>query len=917
MAETALSRKTITITMMTTMRSSKSLSSLFFAPVVFVPVARVALGCLVFGFAAGFSSPARAADSPYYYGGTCGMKGSWTQQALERTNELKSFLTKIKDDPNCKTFPEALQKTFASLENEVKNTGDGEGESADLRREIKALRTLLVSDPSHQRQTVTLMTEKLIQQSIGRGGEQLELPLSYITRKEGEEIDLQKDARDLVSLKNRAKRAFSEGLRLVDQTVDILPQAQRCLVGDQQFGQFVAATVRLVGSFVASGKSPEGGLSGTISKLVNYMRETKFMQSIRLLEQKEFQASLSCLLEVTSENFCSTRDAQMLFHEMMAKTELTMGSDRDLRARNKKADSQAPGGFHPLEGYYIMTRNVPIISEWLLSVQLGIEPRLPSESAQKNKPLNELNNFYTTVNDLKAAYTSQVETIMVMKTEREKKSQIVKLVMNLSDNMIGNRGFNGADLQNFFLATLQPMHIPFRLLGLETPPEVMGKGASGFQQSPDLWLQANYENLPIFSTPDLLLRSIGENLDDLMRGALVTATTSFIKWFVVDKVAVIDRSIVGHLYNVRESLREIDGYLERLEDRVRRYADDKSMLLGLHDTRQRFHKVLAKFAELEALAGSLQNLDADGASSAIENMVNETITEVSNQFMVMLAKSSWLANRMTDFVHYDFNLMQRSGFDMKPFVQEIYLATGRAMVDQVVAMSGSSPAAVQQDLAQALDINRSNIQALESALGPTYADYIAVAKQIAEGYKRIDGVTTWITKHPEKYHFEMDEIPGNQNNLIWRSIKAAWHTAFANLGDVTGEYSKASEVFKWSWLVPTKPLPEDEFGSTRRVMNQLCIQVLAFSNLNPFWGLCRDAQLMSPFADAETDISLSSEDKQAVEKAKMALNVSFREKAWEKFKENRGLNQSLRICGLRDYNRKNLVLYLLQGTTRN
>lgn len=846
---------------------------------------------------ASLASPAFA-NSAYYYGGVCGNQGNWTQQALARTNELRTFITQVKDDPNCKVLPQTLQETYSAIEarvQEMQSRGNEE-EQSNLPREIGALRAFMGSDAQFRQQVAELMTGKMVRQSVNQNQSPL---VSSIAD------NVQQVASDLGSLKDRTKKAFAQSLTLLDRTVDTLPLVEQCLVDPNQFGHFLASTIQLIGSFASSSQDATGSqLARTVSKLVTYSREKKFAMALRTLDQNQFLASLSCLLEVTSESYCAARDGKIIFDEMMANSELEQTSSGELKLRARKVDYKSTGGSHPLEGYYILTQNMPIITQWLQTIQIGVEPRLPTDSAQKNKPLDEINNFFKTVNDLKGYFNSSLETLREMQTLQEKRNLVLKMTVQLSNQMTGSGFVPNSTDQNFFTMAYQPMHIPFRLLGIETPPEVMGTTGSGIMQSPAGYLEANYERMAIFSTPEILAQTISTNMQTLIRNAESSAITYYNKWFVIDKIAIVNRSIVGVLYNVKESLKEVDAYLERLEKRVRRYSDDQSMIPGVRDTRARIQKVLTQFRRLETAGRNAGSLNVNDEQTLA--VAEELIKEVYEQFYVMLAKSGWLANRMVDFVQYDYNLMQRSGLNMTPYIQEIYLATGRSLVDNIISMSSGNPSAVNQDLSLALRLNKGNLESLETALGRSYVDQIAFISHVVEGYRAVNGGTMWHMKNQDRHSWKTDEIPGYNNNSVWRYLKAFWKNGLASFGDVKSLWTQGAETF--GWLRATRLSPDDEFGSARRVKNQLCVQTLAFNDLGPYWYMCRDSVLESPYVKS-VHFGVTEENAKS-------LNVSYKEKAWEQYKENKSLNHSKRICGLRDYNRKNLVLYLLQGQTR-
>lgn len=840
--------------------------------------------------------------SPYRYGGACGSQGSWTQQALSQTNELKSYLRNIKDDPKCKALPASLQSTLSELETQLNLAGKtANGESGSLPSEIGALRLFMSGTSLFRTQVSKMMTSKLVRKSVIDGSQAPDA--SDSARLDGANAVT---AGDLVGLKERVRSGVNTSLMMIDRTVDALPDVQECMTQPNQFGHFLASTVAVLGSIASSGQDGTGAaLARTVSKLFDANRNIRFGTALGTLDRNEFLASLACILDVTSENYCSTRDGQILFNEMNKNSELITTDKGELKLRDRTQSLQNNQQVHPLEGYYVLTQNLPVIADWLQSIQLGVEPRLPTDSQQKNKPLDEINTFYKAVNNLRGTYNSTLETMRQMKTASEQRNLVLKLISNLTMSM-GGGDFDGmgAGNQNFFTVTYQPMHIPFRLIGIETPAAVLGS-TSGFQQGPDQYLAANFEKMPEFQNPEELAKKIGSNMDEIIRRASDSAITYYNKWIVIDKIAIVNRSVVGSIMNVKESLGEIDRYLYRLEVRIKTNSGDPSMLPGLRDTRVRIEKVLGKFAAVESLGKSMldpKNSVSTDLSPELLQASEGLIKEVYDQFYVMLAKSGWLANRLVDFVQYDYNLMLRSGLDMTPYVQEIYLATGRTMVNQIIANSQNSPAAVNEDLALALRIGKGNIEALEYALSPSYADEIAFLTQVAKGDRYVDSFTKYATQNSVLI---ADPIPGNYNSDVWRYSEGIIIKPHAYaLGSFLPLLSSVAEY----WFSPQHVSLDDEFDSAKRLRNQLCIQTLAFSNLNPFWNMCKNAEMVSPFVDG-----LKPEN--AI-KARQQLDVIYKDKAWEKYKEDPKLNLSLRICGLREYNRKNLVLYLLQGELR-
>lgn len=831
------------------------------------------------------SSSLSAHASNYQFGGACGTQGSWTAAALSRTAELRGYLEKLKDDPNCKSLPATLGKSFADIDLQLASVqkSGGDGELTELPKEIGALRTFGAIDSNFKGAVADAMTSKLVRQAVVEGATVSSAESSKSLGKAG-----------MSFLRNRFS-SFQSGVSLLGQVVDNLPKVERCLDHNESFGHYLAGAIQLVGSFTASGLDQNGiGLSKIVSKLSDYSRDKRYAQALKTLDQNEYLASLSCLLELTSESYCAARDGQILFQDMLKTSQVVTDSKGQLRLANIAIKDTAGTEFGALDGYYILTQNLPLITSWLQSVQLGVEPLLPTDSDQKNKPLIEINNFYLSVNNLRGVFNLSFENMKGLQKVEEKRNLIIKLVDDLTNSMSGMGG------QNFFTTSYPAVHIPFKLLGIETPEAVTGTGG-GFTQSPMSYLNANAEKLPTFNDPEALMAKIKINMDSIIRGADVNATAYYGKWFVVDKVAIVNKAMIGNLFNVKQSLIEINKYLLSLEKKIGKYSDDKSLLPGIRDTRTRISKVLVRFNDLSKFGATLEANNLQESGPEILESSELLIKEVFDQFYVMLAKSGWLSNRLVNFVEYDHNLMRRAGIKIDSQTSQIYLATGRSMVNQLIAMSSGNPAAVSADLAMSLRINKGNLEALETALADSYADQIAFLKHIVEGRKSVSPGSIWDMKN-NSHGYGVDKIPGNYNNAVFRYLYAFWKDGLGAFGDPVRMGATVSNLF--SWLKIQDISPDDEFGSARKVMNQLCVQTLAFSNLNPFWYMCRDSKMESPYL---------AERKEFSPEAARVLNIYYKEKAWEQYKKNPQLNHSLRICGLRDYSRKNYVLYLLQG----
>ena len=855
----------------------------------------------------------------YQYTGACGSQGSWTQQALQRTAQLRSFITNLRNDGNCTAYKDKMEKSILAISNNLdevdKQSIEVQG-LTHLPQEIGALRTFISGEPEFKGQVLGQIFSKMVHSASSEVKTlQSSISTDTATREQREQLTGEELSASLSSLAKRASVASSVGLRVFNETIDDLPKIAECLVNPNGAGQLLAASVKVLGAFASSGQASSSQMAEAISKITNYSREQVFAASLAKLKQNDFMASLACLLEMTSENYCSTRDAAIIFNEMSNANVITHTETGELHLNpvtDLNHDLQDESS--PLAGYYVLTQNIPMITEWLQMIQLGAEPRLKTDAMQKNNPLDQMNSFQKKLNDLRASVNSSVEGMRAFSTFEEKRLAVEKLVKDLSGALgagSAESDYDGGQHQNFFTLALAPVDMPFYLIGIPTPPAVKPK--NGFAQNPSQWLDNNYKDMTEFNDPETLAKTISSNLNQLIAKANLSAVTFYNKWLIIDKVFIVNRALIGQNYNVKEGLLNTRRYLMYLEKKVKHLNADPSFLPPLVDTRLRIEAVLNKFAELETLGEKLKRGEISDSDSQeqLQKLSENLIKEVFDQFYVMLAKSGWLALRMSDFVMADFQIMQRSGIGLDKYVSEIYAASGRALAEQIIRTSEGNPANVKTDLSMALHAAKGNLESLQLVLGDSYLNQIAVLEQTIKGYRSTDGYMMYKTKHPEQSYFvpSFDPIPGRPdflNNPIVMGISGIWKSYMAGFGDFGRVYDQINSSFS----MPSQNLmADDEFGSARILKAQYCVQTLAFGDLSPFWNLCNTTVLESPFINSQMTYETSVGFKKR-------LNVTYKDKAWEGYHEEGGvqMNLSKRICAFRDFNRRNLVLYLTRGT---
>lgn len=858
----------------------------------------------------------------YQFASSCGSQGPWTQQALQKTSELRSVLSKLQALPECKTFAEQMQASLDRMQTQLgalDQDRQSNSNAAQLPGQVDALRTSLVADQSNKGPVLNAMFSRMIETAKDTQPE-LKVTTDLVEGAAGQ-VATALGRGGNSSVLQQISSATTQSLQIFNDTIDYLPQVQSCLTKSNLAvtGQMMSASVQILSALSNGGQSKNSLLlAKTVSKLANFLRQAPFANALKTLNNSEFTASLACLLEMTSENYCSARDAHLLFDQLTGDDEVETGANGELRLRSQKDQFvSADAEKSPLAGYYLLTQNLPIITDWIQMIQLGAEPRLSTDADQKNGPINQISNFQMTSNSLKATANTQLENIRSFATLAEKQNAVISMVIGLYAALSNSGGGIGGNQQNFFTLAMQPVDIIFYLLGVPTPDAV--RPISGQMQPPDQWLQNNYKSLPIFGDPTSLSINISANLTRLIEQANRSSITYYNKWFIVDKVLITNRALIGINYNVKDALRNTSGYLTNLQNRVTKYSpDDLSIVPLILETRERVDKVLQRFADIESLGKSLrdkQNVSPDSTLLA-DQLPEALIAEVYNQFYVMLAKSGWLASRMADFVTADFQMMRRAGVGLDPYLNEIYAASGRMLGDEIVRMSGSNPAAVKTDLSMALYVGKGNLEAIATGLSDAYLNEIALLQEIIDGRHFSDSRILWQTEHPEETRWlpEINHYPDENritNNGFVQVISGIYRSYLGSLGDVPRMVEHAAVnigALSETLLTGVTPLsPDDEFGSAKSLQAQLCVQTLAFANLGSFWSLCKNTKLTSPYANTPMA-------QPAAEKFDAIYNVNYHVKAWQGYKtQGREANLSNRICAFRDYNRRNLILYLTKN----
>ncbi|WP_347357287.1 hypothetical protein [Bdellovibrio sp.] len=811
-------------------------------------------------------------SSAYAFGGACASQGVWTQNALSATQNLRKITLQLKDDPNCQALGNATRAAIDELQGQVRNVSDSPKRSARLSQipaEIEALRTFATSSPEMKNQVMKLMMNRSIEGAtlsaqVGADNASTAMAQNMSSRME--------------DFGERIQRSTKAGVGILNKVVDSLPQLDQCLMGDSQqvMGNFLASTIQVATAFAGSGQDSTGSQMATlVSKLSNVVRERKFSKVLRKLNEQEFLASMSCLMEVTSESYCQARDAMTLFKDGMSDIEWRQEKGTKVDAKN------------PFLGHYVLNTHIPNITKWMQKIQIGVDPKLPTDADFQNRIQQEVVDFYKGLKTLLGTYNSTLMTIKQLPSLEAKQNAVVKLVRTISEAMINGEGFRGEGRTNFFTMNKTPLKIPFFLIGMdEVPDQVAGKAVGMMPISADAWLQAHYTELKQFQDPVTLAETIGRNMQDLGREANISVISYFSNWYIVDKQALVNEALTDVNYTVKDSLRVIHDYLDIVKARVEN-SGDASVVSTIMDTQSRISRILNSFDEVERIgkvfaskvnARNLTEEDIKTAATAAEKLINT----VFDEFMVMQARSGFLANRLVNFVYQDYIQLLKSEENFTDKQKEIFIQAGMAALDRMLQMYNGNPANIQSDLNMALKINKGNLEALEELMKDSIIANIATLKRVGDG--RTGRMSTMV----DSTHRLMLDFMKDDWNLIQNPTSA--------LG-IYMYYFKHADRYPMTSTGTTSP--QSEFDESSYLQAQLCVQALAFNDQRALKTICNGAVLKSPFKGV-TGYDMSYDQR---------LTSHLNDKGVTK-QMQQSLNHSERICAFRDFNRKNMVLFM-------
>ena len=768
-------------------------------------------------------------------GGACGSQGAWTQKALDQANAIVETVSRLQNDPNCKDMAAALGNVGFSSD-DAKNPVVAESYRAEtIMQELQSLRTVLQNSPSAS-------TAKILNPILAQTA------LESMTSVSGASTTPDRK-QSLGVLQNRFKAASGRGLDMLNSLFSTMPTFTKCMQNrpDLAANLFVGG-VRMASAFSSGGQGISPKFAETIGNFLNFIQDYKFAKIEKKLSQQKLWTEISCLVETTQANYCAVQDGFEL-----------------IKSQKQQAAKSFRGS--PLEGYYIMAREVPEVSAWIQKIQIGIEPRLTTDAQFKKDTWASIVRLYNDSYDLPALYFENLNTVYKnLTTQQQKMNNIRSLIATLTNVMSGENSRG----TNFFIQTVNSTTIPFFLLGRETvPKEVIAPGASRIQVMDYL---LDPELTPEMKNPDETMSRILVRLREIMERAMITGAEYFRNRMSVDQVNLVDESITASAISSRQGLMNIRMYLKSLFQRFQNDREAQAMLPSILDTMSRIDRILVKFDALDREAQrlkldiknggySLNNLAGyDGAERKRMTAVFESIiTSVYLEFNILLQRDGFFSTRLGTYVKKDY-YSRANREDFSQYTNQLLITSGRSVMDRLQEYMRFNVAESESDLSNAQVINMENLEQLENLS----------------------------IEHIENYLMDLNKRSGHSFTSIQNP---------SLINSFIGQ--------KRVWIAAK----QDVNNEAENVRAKVCIQTLGFKRYRRFFFACHGAKLQS---------TLTAKDGRMTLPLTVEYNALFKKRLSGDGYINAMTNSALmpagnrfsQVCLLRDYYRNNLVAWM-------
>jgi hypothetical protein len=842
--------------------------------------------------------PTMAFGGSYSLGGNCPSQGAWTQMALQQAKDIATAIRQLKDIPACKGIEQVmldLQTSQRELQQDAPG-GEAQRESQleSFPGEFSALKNaLLEGGQVNKGADAMLMNRTLKAAAISADLNDNAAP-AIGTKFSLNNVIGSKAA--LTALFNKIKAPTAKGLDMITGVMQRLPDYDECLIGHPRQGlTILSGAIKTAAAFSAAGEGVGDKLGNALVNFATMARDRRFTKALRSTDETEFWFSVSCLLESTSKNYCEAENAQEI---------LRYTKDQYI----KTAQANRPGLLNkdnPLEGYYLMVRDLPTIQAWLQKVQFGATPRLRSDAAFKAKIWNQVTDLTIKTNDIAGFFNEQMILLRELPDIDSKRNQLYTIL----DTLVGLLSGAGGDTQAsdsalFFNTTINSSYLPFFLIGRKDIPVECRSNSDGRVVMPPMdYIKTSGPNgsyVGEFNEPNALAETIEQKMNWVIDEAGKKASNYFRERLIVDSANLVNQTMSDQYLTVQKALQNVYNYLVRFEKRIiaTNDPDDVMMIPSIRETKAKIQKVLKSYDALRALGEQMKNsptvMSDDQLSPKVKAAAKKVIDTVFEEFNMWLQKDSFLTSRLSTMIQKDFQIRLKTRQNMTEYQQDLLTITQQHLLDKLISVHGVNPTNSEQDLFQAQVVNKRNLHVFEEVFSDTMFRMIAEMKAVADG-KGEAGVQASLDK---KFKAERESM--RKTFLFMPAVFPYPGTGILGwLFAGQTVRSRHPDLYKGVNNNRNKIMGgDDKFGSYRQVQAKFCAQTLAFENRAYFKDICQGVVMKSYYsAPGKTSLDLRYNDFLPPN----ANPTKIRQSA---------VQTSKSICAINTFNTRNLVQWM-------
>ncbi|MCX6126648.1 MAG: hypothetical protein NTV34_18095 [Proteobacteria bacterium] len=389
-------------------------------------------------------------------GGVCSTSGQFTQQALANAKVVKDRIDSFMNNPDCTAVVRAVAEiptglAIAGAPTEESGGADTTGGMSlfAMSEEIQALRRVSSGGAAYANmgvkpeQVSSLMNQRLFQMigveqsPITEGADQNSVGIQRV----------QNDIKLALNQKTRILRAAGTAIDTVGNMFDGLAASTSCPINQPgMLGPIVMASVKILGSYAGADPGLAAKAAGALQKFMNYARTEYFRNALATLDQAELGLTISCLIETTANGYCSVRDNIALQKDVLETDKSTIANMR---------------------GYVIFSRELPILTKWLILLKSSQPTRVPGIIA------DQIANMTTPmiVQQKRFEIASNIENVRYnldadVRTARTSVYQLAEGISGVLSGPVAN------GVPAFFDMRYNPKFRVFALLGLSVPEDV-------------------------------------------------------------------------------------------------------------------------------------------------------------------------------------------------------------------------------------------------------------------------------------------------------------------------------------------------------------------------------------------------------------------------------------------------------------